>query len=80
MKEFRVEPFVARHNMKGPTSLNEVADQLEDYFSKGSQEGWTYERIETITSHVPAKGGCFGFFKSSPYRMSNHFIVFSREL
>ena len=79
MKEFKVVPFIPTHSRKGQTSLNEVANQLDDYFTQASSEGWEYERIETIRSHVPAKGGCFGFFKNPAYDMSNHFIVFSRE-
>lgn len=78
MKEFKVVPFTPIHNSKGQTTLNEVADQLDEYFTRAAHEGWEYERIETITSHVPSKGGCFGFFKDAAYDMSNHFIVFSR--
>ncbi len=79
MKEFKVIPFKPVHNSKGRTSLKEVAEQLDDHFTEASQNGWTYVRIETIRSHVPAKGGCFGFFKTPAYDMSNHFIVYSRE-
>jgi hypothetical protein len=79
MKEFKVVPFTPTHNTKGHTTLNEVADQLDDYFTAAAREGWEYERIETIRSHVPSKGGCFGFFQEAAYDMSNHFIVFSRN-
>jgi len=79
MKEFKVVPFNPRHKSKGQTSLNEVAEQLDKYFTKAAIKGWEYERIETIRSHVPSKGGCFGFFKDPAYDMSNHFIVFSRN-
>ena len=80
MKEFKVVPFSPTHKSKGRATLNEVADQLEDYFSRAAREGWKYERIETIRSHVPAKGGCIGFFQDPAYDMSNHFIVFSKEI
>lgn len=79
MKEFKVIPFTPVHNAKGPISLKEVADQLDNNFTAAANEGWEYERIETIRSHVPSKGGCFGLFKEPAYDMSNHFIVFSRK-
>jgi len=80
MREFKVIPFKPTHKSKGQTTLNEVADLLDGYFTKAASDGWEYERIETIRSHVPSKGGCFGFFKDPAYDMSNHFIVFSKEI
>ena len=79
MKEFKVVPFTPTHNKKGTTSLDEVAEQLEDLLTDANHGEWQYERIETITSHVPAKGGCFGFFRDPAFDMSNHFVVFSRD-
>ena len=80
MKEFHVVPFKPIHDRKRRTSLNEVADQLEEIFMKYQEDGWQYERIETISSRVPSKGGCFGFFATPAYDMSNHFIVFSKQI
>ena len=78
-KQYRVEPFVPKHSNKGPVSLREVADQMEYKINEMASNHFKFVGLETVSSHVPAKGGCFGFFKDAPYDVTFHYLVFERD-
>lgn len=58
--EYKVVPFVATIDPRNGTS-DQVAKQLEILINQGASEGWSYVRLESVTTYVNADDGCFGF-------------------
>jgi len=75
--EYKVIPFVASIDSKIGTS-NHVAQQLEDLIKNYSNQGWKYERLESVTTFVQPDNGCFGIGATSGYNTTRQMIVFSK--
>ncbi|MES3016772.1 MAG: hypothetical protein V4721_03290 [Bacteroidota bacterium] len=74
--EYKVVPFVASIDHKeGSTS---VAKQLQDKIDKHNREGWSYVRLEAVTTFVQPDGGCFGLGAKPGYTTANQVIVFEK--
>lgn len=74
--EYKVIPFVALVDHK-EGSFN-VAKQLQEKIDKYTAEGWTYVRLEAVTTFVKPDNGCFGFGGKPGYTTANQVIVFQK--
>lgn len=75
--EYKVIPFVASIDpKKGNTS--HVADQLEEIIRHHSNQGWTYIRLESVSTFVQPNAGCFGLGATAGYTTSNQMVVFCK--
>jgi len=78
--QYKVIPFVASLDQK-KTSSQHVAEQLQSIISQHSQQGWTYARLESVSTWVAADKGCFGIIGAKPgYATSRQVIVFNKEV
>lgn len=75
--EYKVVPFVATIDPRNGTS-DKVAKQLEKLINQGASEGWSYVRLESVTTYVNADDGCFGFGGKPGYTTARQMVVFSR--
>jgi hypothetical protein len=76
---YKVVPFVGSLDQK-KTSSQHVAEQLENIISRHSGEGWTYVRLESVSTWVAPDNGCFGIIGAKPgYATSRQVIVFKKE-
>jgi hypothetical protein len=76
--EYKVIPFVATLDQKKETG-KAVADQLEKLITNHNGQGWTYVRLESVSTYVQADAGCFGI-GATPARMTSYqMAVFSRK-
>ena len=75
--EYKVVPFVATIDPRNGTS-DQVAKQLETLINQGAAEGWSYVRLESVTTYVNPDEGCFGFGGKPGYATSRQMVVFSR--
>ena len=57
---------------------DQVAKQLEILINQGGSEGWSYVRLESVTTYVNADDGCFGFGGKPSYTTARQMVVFSR--
>lgn len=76
--EYKVIPFVASIDSKKGNSSN-VALQLEDIIKHHSNQGWEYQRLESVTTFVKPESGCFGIGAQPGFTTSKQMIVFSRK-
>ncbi|NHN26487.1 hypothetical protein FIA58_012445 [Flavobacterium jejuense] len=75
--EYKVIPFIASIDSKSGTS-NHVAQQLEDLIKNYSNQGWKYERLESVTTFVQPDNGCFGLGAKPGYNTTRQMVVFSK--
>jgi len=85
--EYKVVPFHA--DIMADEGESKAAQQLADLINRDAQEGWNYERLETLatlvtTPAVPGDKGCFGFgatpgIPASTSRTEVYVVVFSKE-
>lgn len=75
--EYKVVPFVASIDQK-TGSASQVAEQLQNKIEKYTAQGWTYVRLEGVTTFVQADNGCFGFGAKPGYTTANQMIVFRK--
>ena len=75
--EYKVVPFVATIDPRNGTS-DQVAKQLEILINQGVSEGWSYVRLESVTTYINADDGCFGFGGKPGYTTARQMVVFSR--
>ena len=76
--KYKVAPFVPSVNQKKPTS-EAAAEQLQMLINKMAEEGWSYIRVESISTWVAPTGGCFGIGGSPGYATSKQMIVFQQS-
>ncbi len=76
--EYKVVPFTATLDQKKETT-SVVANQLETLISNYTDEGWTYIRLESVSTYVQPDAGCFGIGAKPGYMASYQMIVFSRH-
>lgn len=74
--EYKVIPFVASVDHKAGSPS--VAKQLQEKIDKYTAEGWTYLRLEAVTTFVQPSGGCFGVGATPGYTTANQVIVFRK--
>jgi hypothetical protein len=75
--EYKVVPFTATLNQKNQT-ISTVAIQLESIITDANHHGWTYVRLESVSTYVKPDFGCFGIGAKAGYLSSYQMIVFSR--
>ena len=75
--EYRVIPFTASMDQKKDTTAV-VACQLEGLVNQQSKQGWTYIRLESVSTYVQPDPGCFGIGAKPGHMASYQMVVFSR--
>lgn len=75
--EYKVIPFVASIDAKKETS-DKVAEQLENIIVNFANQGWKYERLESVMTFVQPDNGCFGFGAKPGYTTAKQMLVFSK--
>lgn len=75
--EYKVIPFTARMDQKKDTTAV-VAGQLEGLINQQGQQGWTYIRLESVSTYVQPDPGCFGIGAKPGHMASYQMVVFSR--
>jgi hypothetical protein len=75
--EYKVVPFVASLDAKKGNSAH-VAEQLEQLINSFAAKGWTYVRLESVTTYVNPDKGCFGLGAKPGYTTSRQMVVFSK--
>lgn len=75
--EYKVVPFTATLDQKKDTS-SVVAQQLENLIGKYTREGWTYVRLESVSTYVQPDNGCFGLGAKPGHMSAYQMVVFSR--
>lgn len=76
--EYKVIPFVASLNPKERNYSQAVAQQLEAIIKKHTEIGWTYIRLESVTTYVNPQSGCFGIGGTAGYTTTKQLIVFGK--
>jgi len=76
--EYKVVPFTATLNQQKETT-SAVAEQLENIITQLNDQGWTYVRLESVSTYVQPDSGCFGLGAKPGYLASYQMIVFSRS-
>jgi hypothetical protein len=76
--QYKVVPFIATINQQKETT-NAVANQLESLISQYTTEGWTYIRLESVSTYVQPNMGCFGIGGKPGYTTSYQMVVFSKH-
>ncbi len=75
--EYKVVPLVASIDHKKGTS-DHVAQQLEELINQYALQGWSYIRLESVTTFVGPDNGCFGLGGKPGYETTRQMIVFSK--
>ncbi|RDI14436.1 hypothetical protein [Flavobacterium sp. AG291] len=75
--EYKVIPFVAEIDPKKGNS-GHVADQLATLIKTHEDIGWTYVRLESVTTFVHPNPGCFGIGAQPGYTTTNQMAVFKK--
>lgn len=75
--EYKVVPFTASINHQKETS-SVVASQLQNLIEQYHQQGWSYVRLESVSTYVQPDSGCFGLGAQPGYLSTYQMVVFSR--
>lgn len=75
--EYKVVPFTATLNERNET-IGAVAQQMESIITQANYQGWTYVRLESVSTYVKPSYGCFGLGAHAGYMSWYQMIVFSR--
>ncbi|MWB96852.1 hypothetical protein GON26_21030 [Flavobacterium sp. GA093] len=75
--EYKVIPFVASIDPKKGTS-DHVAEQLESLIQHYTNLGWTYIRLESVSTYIHPETGCFGTSAKPGYTTSRQMVVFQK--
>jgi len=76
--QYKVVPFVASIGHKNGTS-EDVANQLESLINEYAAQGWSYIRLESVTTFVNPDNGCFGFGAKPGYETTRQMVVFGKN-
>ncbi|MEY8758137.1 hypothetical protein [Chryseobacterium tongliaoense] len=76
--EYKVIPFVATANQQNMSAKN-IAEQLDNLITVHANDGWTYIRVESISTYIQPVEGCFGNTAQPGYMTSYQMVVFSKE-
>ncbi len=77
--EYKVVPFVPSVDPKRPVSET-AAEQLQTLINKLGEQGWSYVRVESVTTWVAPSSGCFGFGATPGYSTPRQLIVFKKTV
>ncbi len=78
--QYKVVPFIGSLDQKKQFSSQYVAEQLEQAIAKYSADGWTYIRLESVSTQVAPDNGCFGIIGTkSGYTTSRQVLVFEKR-
>ncbi|PJB57391.1 MAG: hypothetical protein CO098_11675 [Bacteroidetes bacterium CG_4_9_14_3_um_filter_41_19] len=75
--QYKVVPFVASIDQKKGTS-DHVAQQLEQLINEYASNGWTYVRLESVSTYVSPDNGCFGLGGKPGFTTARQMVVFSK--
>ncbi len=75
--EYKVIPFVASIDHKNGSS-KQVAEQLQQLITTQTSQGWTYVRLESVSTNVSPDNGCFGIGGKPGYTTTRQMAVFSK--
>lgn len=75
--EYKVIPFIAILDQKKETS-NTVAYQLENLIQRQVTDGWTYVRLESVSTYIQPDPGCFGLGAKPSYMSTYQMAVFNK--
>lgn len=67
--EYKVIPFVATANQQNMSSKN-IAEQLDNLIKVHTGDGWTYVRLESVSTFIQPVDGCFGIGYKPGYMTS----------
>ncbi|MDC7997038.1 hypothetical protein [Gilvibacter sediminis] len=73
--KYKVIPFTPVLNPKGNKS-EQASKQLEEMIVNYAERGWTYQRLESVSSFVHPEAGCFGLGGKPGYNLSLQMLVF----
>ena len=76
--EYKVVPFIATLDQKKETSST-VALQLENLIKQHNDKGWTYIRLESVSTYVQPDPGCFGIGAKPGHMTTYQMVVFSKN-
>jgi len=76
--EYKVIPFVA--SIGGRKEKKTPSEQLEDLIKTYTKQGWSYIRVESISTFVAGDSGCFGIGATQGHTTSRQMVVFSKPL
>jgi hypothetical protein len=74
---YKVVPFVGVINQKN-RQITDVSKQLETLINEQINLGWTYVRLESVSSFVTPDDGCFGIGAKPGYNTVTQVVVFER--
>jgi hypothetical protein len=74
--EYLVVPFIATSNQG--SALEVAALQLSTLINTKVGEGWTYVRLESVTTAVAGNAGCFGYGATPGSTIASQVVVFQR--
>ena len=74
--KYIVKTFTA--NIKGQDSATKAAEQLQELINEMKVDGWDFESVENITTHVAGDSGCFGI-GGSPDRLTSFQMVLFKK-
>ena len=77
--EYKVIPFSATLDQKKDTTAV-IAEQLAKVIERYSNQGWTYVRLENVSTYVQPDSGCFGIGAKPGYMASYQMVVFSKDI
>jgi len=74
--QYRVLPFTA--NVASGSSSSTAAAQLEALCQEQARDGFEFQTLETIETHVAGTGGCFGLGAKPPFTSAVSVAVFRK--
>lgn len=74
--EYLALPFVASRTRDGDASA--VAEQLRQLINAKAAEGWSYMRLESVSTYVAGSNGCFGIGAQPGHMTNTQIAVFKR--
>lgn len=78
MIKYKVVPFTATLNQQQET-IDVVAWQLENLITRFALLGWTYVRLEGVSTYVQPDTGCFGLGAKPGFLSSYQMVVFQKD-
>ena len=76
--EYKVVPLEPSFDLKKSTS-KDASDYLERFINHYQNQGWSYIRVEIISTFVSGDNGCFGFGSTLGYNSTKQMVVFKRD-
>ena len=74
--EFKAVPFTAK--IKQTDSTETVANQMQELINSYVAQGWEYQRLENVETHVLPDAGCFGLGGKPGFTTSYKVMIFKK--